>query len=216
MEIERVKIKCAVCGKESEQMVVISNYVSGAPDLDLKPNGSMMGIGENVQECPYCHYCNYDISQAVQSRLELEDSLKLWENDEDIQNIIKSDENPTVKKFLLLAELYRGNLEYEKALKALISASWVTSDDKAKELRNQALSLYISNVIPRIRTKLLQMADIARQNEEYDVALSLVDALTNLLNKKDCDYKELKSFAKFEKKLIKEKDNQRHNSREAK
>ena len=46
MEAERVKIKCAVCGKESEQMVVISNYISGTPDLDLKPNGSMMGIGD--------------------------------------------------------------------------------------------------------------------------------------------------------------------------
>ena len=66
MQVERLLKKCAICGKEDNYLELISNYIHGASDLDLKPNGSMASLGSEIQMCPNCGYCNYDIEEHSQ------------------------------------------------------------------------------------------------------------------------------------------------------
>lgn len=53
----------------------------------MKPVGSMMRIGENIMECPNCHYANYKINTTIESRLT--NNLDLWNKSNDFQEIIK-------------------------------------------------------------------------------------------------------------------------------
>ncbi len=54
---------CAMCGKESEHMVMGSTSAFGAMDLDTRPPAlERHTIGTWVQACPHCGYAYYNIS----------------------------------------------------------------------------------------------------------------------------------------------------------
>lgn len=50
MKVQKKIYKCAVCGTENEYLDYMSNFVKGYSDFDMKPVGSMMGIGANIME----------------------------------------------------------------------------------------------------------------------------------------------------------------------
>lgn len=54
-------LRCAVCGKESIQQIVLSRYTSDM-DLDQKP---VPFVPPFTLECPYCHYAADDLSAPV-------------------------------------------------------------------------------------------------------------------------------------------------------
>ena len=58
MKVIQEMNKCIVCGKESEQLVVLSSHSFGPKGLDGKM--VIMYSGTGIQQCPYCNYCNYD------------------------------------------------------------------------------------------------------------------------------------------------------------
>jgi len=208
MKIERIEKKCPVCGKEVECNEIMSYSNFSSPNLDLKPIKSMLALGDEVQECPYCHYCNFDLSKPIEKRFV--NHKDLWDNDEEIQEIIKNEQGAT-KKYMLVAKQFENNMDYENAYNTYIKASWVASSEKAKKLREDAIDIYIGYVLPNIRTKLMQMADIARQNGYHDVSCALLEATHNLLNEEDEGYNLEESIIHYEFELNDIQDIKPHN-----
>lgn len=54
-------LRCAVCGKESDQRIVLSHYTADT-FLDQKPAPSVLPF---TLECPHCHYAADDLSAPV-------------------------------------------------------------------------------------------------------------------------------------------------------
>lgn len=210
--------KCIICGAEEEHFVIMSNFIGGTPDLDLRVRGSMADAGSEILMCSHCGYCNYDLEQAVQTRfVNNNHALELWKKYEKVQEILNSDYNETLKKYLIMAAQYSGNGNYENEWKMLLNAAWA-ADSKEEELKlkRAAIDVFIWKVLPAIRTKIFQVSDILRQLEYFDVAEDFIKAGEALLNLKDKDAKSLLKIAKFEKKLIKNKDTNIHNLSEIK
>ncbi|MBE7075224.1 MAG: hypothetical protein E7376_04525 [Clostridiales bacterium] len=214
MQIVKEKKVCIICGKEEEYSVLLSNFINGAPDLDLKPNGSMASLGMEIQQCPHCGYCNYDISETIQSRFAFKcnNPLELWQNYDEVQEILKSNKNEALKKYLVMAEQFKGDLNNKKAYQMLLKASWVAdTKEQAKELMKEAYNLFVEEMLPDIRNQLFQVVDIARQIEYFDQSKAILDACNNIIDENYEDAETLEKIVKYQTKLIENKDSQRHN-----
>lgn len=218
MQVERLIKKCAICGKEDNYLELVSNYTNGLPDLDLRPRGSMASPGAEIQMCPNCGYCNYDIEEHVQSRFKnVKNPLELWQQYEQVQNILKQDINTTYKKYLIMAEQYRGNLEHEKSYNMTIKASWAAeSKEHDIEIKKVAISVFLDEILPKIRSQLFQFADISRQCGYFEPAEEIVKAGELLIDVDYEDAKLLTRLAEYEKELITKKDTDTHNLTEMK
>lgn len=95
----------------------MSNFVKGYSDFDMKPVGSMMGIGANIMECPNCHYSSYQINTTIESRFT--NNFKLWNELSEFQEIIKK-YSGALRKILLVAKQYENNMDYSNAYKSYI------------------------------------------------------------------------------------------------
>ena len=55
--INKMDIKCSICGEKSSQQVLLSTNSMGTPDLDLRPPGMQRDTMSTwIQECPHCGY----------------------------------------------------------------------------------------------------------------------------------------------------------------
>lgn len=216
MEVDRLIKKCAICGKEEDYLELVSNYINGSPDLDLRPHGSMASPGAEIQMCPHCGYCNYDIEEHIQKRFEYTDKpLELWQSYEAVQKVLKTDYNQTLKKYLVMAEQYNGNLNHKKAYNMLINASWAAeSKEQDVEIKKEAISIFLDEILPGIRSQLFQFADISRQCGYFEPAEEFVKAGELLIDEDFEDAQTLTKLAKFEKELIKNQDDKTHNMSE--
>ena len=58
--------RCAICEKESHQLVMQSDPDDAAPDFDTRPGGGeRAAIASWVEHCPHCGYCAEQISFAA-------------------------------------------------------------------------------------------------------------------------------------------------------
>ena len=204
---------CAVCGKEDDYMELMSNLVMGTPDLDLKPNGSMASLGDEIQMCQHCGYCNYDIS--AQFNPDYTTNLHGWTNNQPVQKIIKRRVNEAVKKYSIMACQYADYDDYENAYIMAIKASW-SADNKrlAKELMNDACDIYNEFIAPKRANELFQLVDILRQCKRFDEAIKMLEISKTMINERHDNYDTLKKIADFETILINKKDSSRHNMSE--
>jgi hypothetical protein len=60
-------VRCAICGKQSPQVVLASSSASsGAPDFDTRPGEMLRStIPHWLLECPHCRYSAPDIAQSA-------------------------------------------------------------------------------------------------------------------------------------------------------
>ena len=64
--IGSIKVRCALCGVESEQLRVYSTHLRGYADLDTRPPERQRSTMHAwLQRCPECDYCYSDISSSV-------------------------------------------------------------------------------------------------------------------------------------------------------
>lgn len=202
--IEKV-YKCAVCGEENKYKEVMSNFVRGYADFDMRPTGSMMGIGDNIMECPNCHYANYSIYNTIENRFA--NNLELWNNSSDFQEIIKN-YSGSLRKILLVAKQYKNNMDYKNLYKTYIMASWVCDDKDALEFRENACAVFIDKILPNYRDELLQITDLLRMIKEFEIAGELL----NIVNKiTDDSNKDMLRIIDAEQGYINNNDSSRHN-----
>ena len=203
MKVQKNIYKCAVCGTENEFLDYMSNFVKGYSDFDMKPVGSMMGIGANIMECPNCHYSNYKINNTIEPRLN--DNLELWNRD--FQEIIKK-YSGVLRKILLVAKQYENNMEYFNAYKSYIMASWVCDEKNASDFRIKACQMFAEKTLPNYNDNLLQFADMLRMEGDFNNAIKVIDAVKGLTDESD---DKLLKIINAEKDFIQNKDKSRHN-----
>lgn len=219
MKIQKWSIRCAVCGHESEQDIVMSHSSFGYPDFDMKPSGSMLKIGSNIQECPYCHYCNYDITTTIERRFT--SNPKLWMESECFKHFMESEEtNPELfRRSEAVAMQYKNNGEYKKYYRELLNMFWIMEDlDKSeiegdfeedkKILRNHLIENYRDHILDEQLDQLLQYADILRMNSNFEEAQKVINSIELLSFRKSEDFSKI---IEKEKEYIEDMDSERHN-----
>lgn len=133
----KAKVRCSVCGAESEFTVITSTNTHGAPDLDARPpEMARSTMFTWVQRCPDCGYCASEVSavhsgaQEVVNSKEYRDQL----NDPAYPELANS--------FLCMAIVDCESGDFPTAAWALIHAAWACDDsdspDQAMACRRKA------------------------------------------------------------------------------
>ena len=210
MKVINEKRKCAVCGAENDYSVILSYMRSGYPDLDMKPYDP--DIGFNIQECPNCHYCNYDIRNSIVEAFD--NNLENWKGNAKIQEYL-ANPNAKLRQVLVLAHQYSMAYKYRDAYKHLIMASWLCEDkEKASFYQGMAMKDFCKEILPKHIDDILQAADIFRMNniKEYaSLFLDMIGALYKDESKLDDEDKFKKKIIEAERELIAKGDTARHN-----
>lgn len=196
-------VKCRLCNHSQTVYLLGSCSSFGAPDLDTRPAElARSAIMSMLQVCPECGYAAFDISDDV-------------DNPEAVKSLLASfPKSETMSAdYYKAGEIARQILNnHGDAFVYYLRAAWSADDEgnakKAKEIRNLALKekmiLLQSTESPSVEDY-LQVSDIARCAEQFDVASDLIAAL---------DGKEMEPFIRnlvtFEKELIKQKDTSCH------
>ena len=218
MKIKLVTVKCAMCKEESEQEVLTSNYILGKPDLDMKPAGSKASPAAEIQECPYCHYCNFDLTQFVEERYKNSKTpLTMWLADENIQYVIENETDDDARKSMIMAEQFMNNQDYDATRNMLLKAYWCTNlEEIKKQYRSDFIEVFERFSLENEITKYIQLADVSRQHSEFEKAESYISVAKILFKNLpiETSVENSRFFEEcfdFEEELIKEKDIKRHN-----
>ena len=196
-------LKCAICGKESSQLIILSSNNFGTKtQLDLRVVGDQINLKNKIQQCPHCLYSNYNIEENV--GIEKQDL-----NNPDYTEILKSNLDNTAKMFILNAILLD---KVNKNLDAGIMyhyASWVFDDlndtENADKYRKKACErIYEFAIQENDGESAVQAVDLMRRNGDFEKALELVSEIGKT------DIEEIDKILAFEKKLISEKDRDSH------
>lgn len=208
MKIEKTKLKCAVCGKQSNQEVVYSSHSFGAKQhLDCRyDNGQVVAP---IQECPYCHYANIDISRESKNAKQIYSCAKY-------QEILNSNFDNKIKNYLKAALVNEKDKE-ALAAQLYLNATWCFEDENDKKNATKYRKLACKNLIEIAEKEdngdiYIQCIDLLRKNKEFDKAYELLHKVRLDLTGVDVEYKltdeytDLLNIIKFEEKLIKNKD----------
>ena len=125
--MRREKVKCAVCGKRSEIMVLASTNQFGTPDLDLRPpEMARSSMVLWVYRCAGCGYCA--------SRLDVGDAnLLTFLQCEKYQAQLADSEMPRLAvSFLCKSMIDERMEELGEAAWALIHAAWACDDSDSE------------------------------------------------------------------------------------
>lgn len=217
MKIKEIKVKCANCGTESEQILTLSNFISGSPNLDLKPNGSMASISSKLQECPNCHYCNYDISHKVEGYN--------WNENDEFKAIINNKKLSTdARKSMIMHFISDFVGKRSDAYHWAVRTAWALDDmnenKMANEYKMKALQVFSNDILENYLTTMTQASDIMRQVGEFEIASKFAGKVKEILK---LDVDSLTDNQKFQikvldflKKLCDKKDSKSHNSKDVK
>lgn len=170
--ISCLKIKCSVCGMESEQRVLTSTNAFGSPNLDLRPpemKRSTMPLW--IQECPHCGYVSENIEDDTTIDKEF---LKSTEYSSCSNNDFKS------KLAKMFYRYYMINLlddNCEDAFYAMLHASWACDDVDDKDNAIHCRKLAIIEIEKLIRntnneTMKVQKADLLRRAGLFNIVIN--------------------------------------------
>ena len=181
--LRKIMVRCAVCGKESEQTIMLSTNQFGASDLDLRPPNMMRStMSWWIQECPHCG--------VVSSHIDQEDAVSVeWLEDEayktcDGIRFGSSLAQRFYRHYLICSSKYDRKGAYE----AVLHAAWACDDAKEQTnailCRQLALSL-LDKLLKRpwVREELyIVKADLLRRMGEFDQLIETFSE-TKLSNK---------------------------------
>ncbi len=201
-----LRLRCAVCGTDSEQSMSNGFDFSTDPDLDQRPRPAMEGELEyRVMRCPGCGYCAANISTDVGITRDMVD-------DPDYRAILSADRDGVLSSFIAKGYLMERTGYYIGAFDAYRSASWVADDlkdaESATAMRNKAIEtgrVFIEKMIPAGR---VGYGDILRRAGRFDECVGIMDEVLS----SDGVAENVRAAAEFEKKLCSVHDTDRHSS----
>ena len=167
----QAEIKCWVCGKYSEQRILVSISRFGAPDLDLRPPEMDRSAKKyTIQECPHCGYVAIDISRKTTISKDWLKNTKYLLCD---NRFFKSE---FAKKFYknYLTNSIIGNIE--SAYCAVLNAAWECDDvgdvDNAFYCRKKALE-EIDKLIASSGKEIFVVvkADLLRRTDQFEILI---------------------------------------------
>ncbi|MBQ7307965.1 MAG: hypothetical protein IJW82_05500 [Clostridia bacterium] len=213
MRIINETLKCACCGKESEQEILLSYSTMGSPDLDYKATGmASRAFVSSLQICPTCNYVAGDIAEKVQENLfaQRKDYYQ-----EAIKECDKMELDLDVRKFYLMGLINEENDRQQDASDDYIFAYWLTerSNEKlAAKFLKRAITLRSKNYNKLTKRIALQTLDLLRRNGNFE---EVINECTELLQNgkigEDAFTENEIKQLKYEIKICKLKDTDRHN-----
>lgn len=194
--IDEQVVECAYCGQKSKQIVVLSTNNFGGMDLDTRPGGmSRSMIGYQIQECPHCHYCNYNIGSINgQISMQFEQYIEL----------LNDSSRPLIAKRYQLAGLLSNQLGNNKLAGLLfLRSAWVCDDENNVELAKSARSLAAQSLSKHVASTndgdvALMLVDIYRRASMFNEANDMILQIGETGNS------ELDAIVSFQQKLINE------------
>ena len=121
-------VRCAVCGKKSEQYVLISTNTFGSPDLDLRPpemERSTMVYW--VQKCPRCGY----VAESLEDVPKI--NAPFLKTDEYQKCLGLTFQSELAKTFFRQYLIQVAERNAEKAFYAALHAAWACDDAEDEE-----------------------------------------------------------------------------------
>lgn len=172
--------KCAVCGMESEQIVLAStNTLGGGPDLDWRPPEMMRSTMRWwIQECPHCGYIsgNLDNETSVTIAWLKENAYTQCSN----RNFLSELAANFYKCYLI----NKADGKQEDAFYAILYAAWACDDEEdndnaifCRRLAIEEIDILIKNQSEKIRLK-TQKIDLLRRAELFNTAIEECDNLS--------------------------------------
>ena len=201
-KIRTITVKCAHCGKESEQQIVLSSSSFGSMDLDTRPPMSAMTLQHEIQECPHCHFCNNSIDNA-------ENNPELFSPEYEelsADNTISKD----AKKFLMVAMLQAELGDSLRAGESYLKAAWVYDDEYNNEAAIDArkkAAVYLRKHIDATDDGevALMLVDVLRRAGDFKAATDIIALIG------DTGVEFYNNILEFEQSLINKNDVSCHN-----
>lgn len=167
----QAEVKCWVCGKYSEQRILISTSRFGAPDLDLRPPEMERSAKKYIiQECPHCGYVAIDLSRKTTISKDWLKNTKYISCD---NRMFKSEFAKKFYKYYLTSSII-GSIE--SAYCAVLNAAWECDDvgdvDNAFYCRKKALE-EIDKLIESSSKEILVVikADLLRRTDQFEILI---------------------------------------------
>lgn len=164
------QVKCAICGKESHQNVILSTSSFGKPDLDLRPRGMARELlTKELQVCPHCSYSYHDISKQYEGQ----DAIRLIIDKSDMPQDMAS-------AYVHAARVQEYIKNYNQASFYYLRAAWILDDNNENALAIQlrkasarCLEIDVKNTLDCEDAILL--VDILRRAEDFERALFYIN-----------------------------------------
>lgn len=135
------QVNCAVCGRQSTEMLLGStNTFGGAPDLDTRPpDMARATLHDTIYRCHRCGYCHTSLDALIEG-------AKTVVASDEYQGLLLAGSVPRVARYYLAqCLLLECAGDYDGAVWAAVQAAWVCDDkniaEQARHCRNKALAL---------------------------------------------------------------------------
>lgn len=199
--IIREHVKCAVCGKKSQQPIILSTSTFGGSDLDGRPHGMARNILRyELQECERCGYINYNIEIQPQ----------VYFDEGKLQYDIESE---LAVRYFKFAKYNERIGDYILAFNLFLSAAWDCDDcnleSDALKMRTEAIRVYENQMdkMADINSKII-LIDVYRRNRQFQKAISLIKNVCTTKNEA------LNKIIDFQQELCDKKDDKCHTTLE--
>lgn len=166
--IIREQVKCAICGKTSQQPIILSTSIFGGSDLDGRPHGMARNLLRyKLQECEYCGYINYNIEKQPQHNFDERKLLCDLESELAVRYFKFAKYNARIGNQLLAFDLF-------------LAAAWACDDNKAKndalKMRVELIRVYENHkdMINVLDSKSI-LIDAYRRTKQFKKAISLIE-----------------------------------------
>ena len=132
--------RCAVCGRESEQRVLLSRYVADR-ELDRKPLGDVVSF---ALECPHCRYAANDLEEPVSA------AKRAYVLCEDYQAWTRRQEDAMLRRLEGAAKIAEHLEQWAEAADCWLSAAWYCEEHgmEARAEENRALAVQMVETVP--------------------------------------------------------------------
>jgi hypothetical protein len=213
--LEKITIRCASCGTESEQNDLVSSNNFGAIALDKRsPEMDEPTLHVAVQRCPGCGICASTLEDPP------ENARAVSEQPEYLEQLNHSDFPELANSFICKAMINEYNGEFGKAANALACSAWACDDaewpDAAKASRLRTVDMLWkaeekdqrANDVPGDTATLT--VELLRRAGEFKKALDVIDS-----HQDEFTDKTIRKIIDFETELIKADDSGYHTIDEA-
>lgn len=226
--MENITKKCAYCGNESEQTVMMSTSYGGHPDLDLRSKSyGFDSIYLIVDQCPHCGYSNYDISDKIPNlNPEILKSQEFKDFVEKTKDYGSADSIGLYKfvgpqTYLIMAYLFESVRDYIHAGNCYLRATWIFDDENNDEcavktrLKTVESFLKVPDVLDNLNFK-FQIIDLLRRSSKFDESLEYIKSFEDLIKENNNQIDEIFAIiSDFQKELIAKKDSSSYTVKDA-
>lgn len=142
-------LRCAVCGKESDQQIVLSCYTSDM-NLDQKP---VPFVPPFTLECPYCHYAADDLSAPTS------EETRAYVRGAEYQKWALRQQDAWLRRLEGAAMIAGQQQQWAEASSRWLVAAWYCEEHgiSARARENRERAVQTIETVPGLRLKPAQM-----------------------------------------------------------